>query len=218
MNIAGWNEFIDAPPGTALQQAGMMDRSFDSTTITLHELVGTTLLRIHSLQEFDALKASMAACGIALPARVNDSMGQDPAVLCQAPREWLLFSQFLSATQLLEQMQPALERGLDGQHTAALDLSSALTVFRLGGSAAPWLLNKLCGLDFQRGSTGGAHTARTRLQHAAVTLHYHPAGDPASTPVFDLIFERSMAVYLWQLLVASVPHAEQLNQLYGTRP
>jgi len=37
-------------------------------------------------------------------------------------------------------------------------------------------------------------------------------------PVFDFIFDRAYAVYLWQLLVASVPHAQQLNQLYGSRP
>jgi hypothetical protein len=32
-----------------------------------------------------------------------------------------------------------------------------------------------------------------------------------------LIFDRGYATYLWQLLIASTPHAEQLSQLYGSR-
>ncbi len=214
MNKANWNEFIDAPPCTALQQGGVEDRSFISTGISLRELDGITLLRLRSLQEFNALESSMAACGIMLPAKVNACSGQDPAVLCQAPRDWLLCSERISTQQLLAQMQPAL----NAQHTIALDLSSALAVFRLSGSAASWVLSKLCGLDVHAGIRTAAHTARTRLQHAAVTLHYHAGEGPASMPVFDLIFDRAYAIYLWQLLVASVPHAQQISQLYGTRP
>ncbi|MSQ98844.1 MAG: hypothetical protein EXR85_06065 [Xanthomonadales bacterium] len=214
MNTADWNEFIDAPPCTALQQGGVEDRSFLSTGIGLRELDGITLLRLRSLQDFNALESSMAACGIVLSAKVNECSGQDPVALCQAPRDWLLFSERISAKRLLEQMQPALH----AQRTIALDMSSALAVFRLSGSAAPWLLSKLCGLDVHAGIQTGAHTARTRLQHAAVTLHYHAGEGPASKPVFDLIFDRGYAAYLWQLLIASVPHAEQLTRLYGARP
>ena len=214
MKTVDWSEFIDAPPCTALQQAGVEDRSFISAQISLRELDEITLLRLRSLQEFNALESSMAACGIVLPAKVNDRSGRDPVALCQAPRDWLLFSERISAKQLLEQMQPAL----NVQHTIALDLSSALAVFRLSGSAAPWVLSKLCGLNVHAGINTAAHTARTRLQHAAVTLHYHTVNGPPTMPVFDLIFDRAYAAYLWQLLVASVPHAEQLNQLYGARP
>jgi hypothetical protein len=34
--------------------------------------------------------------------------------------------------------------------------------------------------------------------------------------VFDLILDRSLAKYLWQLLLASVPHADELALAYGT--
>ena len=214
MKTADWNEFIDAPPCTALQQAGVEERSFHSAEFSLRELHDMTLLRLRSLQEFNALESSMAACGIVLPAKVNERSGQDPVALCQAPRDWLLFSERISAKQLLEQMQTAL----NAQHTIALDLAAALAVFRLSGSAAPWVLSKLCGLDVHAGIRTAAHSARTRLQHAAVTLHYHAADGPASMPVFDLIFDRAYAIYLWQLLIASAPHAEQLTRLYGTRP
>jgi len=214
MKTADWNEFIDAPPCSALQQAGVEDRSYISTEISLRELDGTTLLRLRSLQEFSALESSMSACGIELPASVNDRSGQDPAALCQAPRDWLLFSERIGARELMEHMQAAL----DVQHTIVLDLSSALAVFRLSGRAAPWVLSKLCGVDVHAGVKTAAHTARTRLQHAAVTLHYHVVDGPPSVPVFDLIFDRAYAAYLWRLLIASVPHAQQLSQLYGARP
>jgi heterotetrameric sarcosine oxidase gamma subunit len=213
MNSSAWSEFIGAPPCTALQQAGVVDRSHISGGINLRELNSPTLLRLRSLQEFGSLESRMAACGIVLPGKVNDCSGQDPAVICQAPRDWLLFSERSSARQLLEQLQPVL----DAQHTIALDLTSALAVFRISGTAAPWLLSKLCGLDVHAGLKTAAHAARTRMQHAAVTLHY-PAGQGlASLPVFDLIFDRGYAAYLWQLLIASMPHAEQLSQLYGSR-
>jgi sarcosine oxidase subunit gamma len=165
------------------------------------------------LQDFNALASTVAACGIVLPGKVNDCSGQDPAVMCQAPRDWLLFSERCSTRQLLEQLQPAL----NAQHTIAVDLSSALAVFRISGPAAPWLLSKLCGLDVRAGMKTAAHTARTRMQHAAVTLHYHAGEGLASLPVFDLIFDRGYAAYLWQLLIASIPHAQQLSQLYGSR-
>lgn len=208
-----WQDFIGAIPGTALEQAGMTTTRHDSSTITLRELTGTSLLRVHSLLPFLQLKNAMAGCEVALPGEVNQSLGEDPAVLCLAPGEWLLFSEFLDIERLLVQLQPAI----DPRHTATLDLSAASTIFRLDGSGAPWLLNKLGGLDFQLGITAGAHCARTRLQHAAVTIHYHAPGGHAGDAVFDLIFDRSLASYLWQLLIASIPHAEQLNQHYGIR-
>ena len=213
MSSTSSSEFIDAPPCTALQQAGLPDRSHISVGINLHELESTTLLRLRSLQEFSSLESAVAACGIVLPATINECSGQDPAVLCQAPRDWLLISERSSARQLLEQLQPAL----NAQHTIALDLTSALAVFRISGNAAPWLLSKLCGLDVRAGIKTAAHTARTRMQHAAVTLHYHAGDGPSARPVFDLIFDRGYAAYLWQLLVASIPHAEQLGHLYGSR-
>jgi sarcosine oxidase, subunit gamma len=213
MNSTSCSEFIDAPPCTALQQAGVLDRSHISSGINLRELDSTTLLRLRSLQEFSSLESAVAACGIVLPGKVNDCSGQDPAVICQAPRDWLLISERSNARELMVQLQPAL----NAQHTIALDLSSALAVFRLSGNAAPWLLSKLCCLDVHAGIRTAAHTARTRMQHAAVTLHYHAGDTSASVPVFDLLFDRSYAAYLWQLLVASIPHAEQLSQLYGSR-
>jgi heterotetrameric sarcosine oxidase gamma subunit len=206
-----WQDFIEEIHATALQQAGLPESRYRSSSIVLHELTGATLLRIHSLLPFMALRDDMAACDIPLPAEVNQRLGQDPSVICLAPGEWLLFSEYLSASRLCEQVQAAVEP----RHTAALDVSAGLAVFRLAGSAAPWLLNKLSGLDYQRNRAAAAHAARTRLQQVAVTLHYHRPGGLGNECVFDLICDRSLARYLWQLLIASIPHAEELEQKYG---
>lgn len=206
-----WQDFIEEIHATALQQAGLSENNYSSDSIILHELTGATLMRIHSLLPFAALRDAMAACDIPLAAAVNQSLGQDPAVICLAPGEWLLFSEYLSANRLFEQVQVAV----DPRHTTALDVAAGLAVFRLAGSAAPWLLNKLCGLDFQRNRAAAAYAARTRLQQVAVTLHYHRPGGLGNECVFDLICDRSLARYLWQLLLASIPHAEELEQKYG---
>ncbi len=207
-----WQDLIEEIHSTALQQAGLAGNSHGSDSTDLRELTGVTLVRIHSLQPFATLREDMAACDILLPASVNQSLGQDPAVICLAPGEWLLFSEYLSAGRLFEQVQPAV----DPHHTAALDVSAGLAVFRLAGGASSWLLHKLCGLDFHDHHPVAAHAARTRLQQVAVTLHYHRPGGLGNACVFDLICDRSLARYLWQLLLASIPHAEELEQKYGT--
>ena len=200
---------VSKTPDTALDQAGVAEHSVQSDTIGLRQLTGVTLLCIHSLQPADALNAALAAHDLALPAKVNHSLGQDPVALCLAPREWWLFSEFLSFDRLAQSILPAI----DSQLTAVLDFSAAAAVFRISGSGAPHLLNKLSGLDFHSGTAGGAHCARTRLQHAAATLHYHRPGGQAHEFVFDLIIDRSLALYAWQLLTASIPHAEELTRM-----
>lgn len=208
-----WQEFANETPDTPLQQAGVDDPGYSSRFIVLRELTGIALLRIHSLQPFEMLKNSMAACDIPLPAKVNESLGQDPAAMCLAPGEWLLFSEYLGYDRLAQQLGAAAETG----QTATLDLSAGLTAFRLSGSGAPWLLSKLCGLDFHHGADAAAYCARTRLQQVAVTLHFHQPGGFATESVYDVIADRSVASYLWRLLTASVPHAEELEQHYGNR-
>ena len=94
-----------------------------------------------------------------------------------------------------------------------LDLSDGLGVFRLCGAASPWLLGKLCGLDTLAGVSTGQHGARTRVGDVAVVLHYCPAAD--GSPNFDLVFDRSVAKYLWNLLADAAPHAGELYRAHG---
>ena len=204
-------DFIEGTPDTALQQAGVIDLNHVGGSISLRELSGIALLRIHSLRPFPEIRSRMLACDITLPAEVNQSLGMDPSAMCLAPGEWLLFSEYLGYRRLSSQVQPAIEP----HQTVALDLSDGFAVFRLSGSGAPWLLNKLSGLDFQKCIASAPWCARTRLQQVAVTLHYHQPGGLTHAPVFDLIADRSMAAYLWRLLVAAAPHAEELGGKFG---
>ncbi|MGH8035231.1 MAG: hypothetical protein ACREO9_08405, partial [Lysobacterales bacterium] len=137
----------------------------------------------------------------------------DPAVLCLAPGEWLVCSERMEFSQLSRPLKAALDTRL----TTVLDFSAGLTVLRLEGSGVPWLLNKLCPLDVQGGMNRGSHCARTRLQQAGVVLHCRESSGPASTRVFDLIVDRSLARYTRDLLIASIPHAEELNRSFGNR-
>ena len=97
--------------------------------------------------------------------------------------------------------------------TALHDLSDGLGAFRLAGPASPWLLGKLSGLDFLAGISSGQHGARTRIGEVAVVLHFRP--EPDGTPRFDLVFDRSVARYLWDLLNDAAPHAGELYAAHG---
>jgi len=206
-----FTDIIHGAPDSALQQAGVTDLNHSGRSIALRELTGIALLRIHSLRPYAEIRTMMTACDITLPAEVNQSLGMDPSALCLAPGDWLLFSEYLGYQRLSSQVRASIEP----HHTVALDLSDGYTVFRLSGTGAPWLLNKLSGLDFQKCIAGAPWCARTRMQQVAVTLHYHRPGGLANAPVFDLILDRSMARYLWQLLIASTPHAEELEREFG---
>ena len=83
----------------------------------------------------------------------------------------------------------------------------------LTGAASPWLLVKLCGLDALAGVSTGQHGARTRMGDVAIVLHFCP--EPDGAPRFDLVYDRSIAKYLWDLLNDAAPHAEDLYHAHG---
>jgi len=190
---------------SALEQAGMESRVFRKTTMSLEEIRNVSIVRVHSLQE----RAFQGSAPFDLPALTGTCSGADPAALCLRPGEWLLVSETAPAMTLQESMQSRV----DPEQTAVLDASDGLAVFRLSGPGAPWLLGKLSCLDFLAGKHHGAHCARTKMGHAAVLVHYHQLQD--GNPVFDLLFDRSIAKYLWLLLLESADHAEELSTDYG---
>jgi len=211
VNAVDWEQAELDAPNSPLAQCGAGPGEYSGPDLQLRELNGVALLRLHSLQSAEELNSALDAVNIQLPAQPLNSHGIDPSALSLAPGEWLLFSEFLGADRLSE----TLNSVLDGQHSRVLDLSPGHAVFRLEGRSAPWLLGKLCALDVFRMNPDEPCAMRTRIQEVAVTLHYHSPGGRKSGPVFDLICDRSMTRYLWQLLIASIPHAEQLLQLYG---
>lgn len=194
-----------------LQQAGMESALFHSDTLELKEVTGVTILRLHSLKPAEQLATELESHGVELPLQPNHSTGSDPAALCLRPNEWLLLSEQSNPEHLFDRLQAAV----DPAQTSLLNNSDGLATFRLSGQGAPWLLSKLSALDFVSGSLEGQHCARTRMAHAAVVVHYHQPDGGDSPFVFDLLFDRSLAKYLWELLSASANHADDLAKAHG---
>ena len=190
---------------TPLQQAGIETRDRQVGEVRLREMPGLSLARLRLYRTTPEAAMPLAD----LPPQVGHCGGTDPVYLCLAPTEWLAISPTLGPSDMLS----ALREALDDSAGAAFDLSDAKTVFRLTGAASPWLLSKLSALDFPAGSRQGQHCASTRMADAAVTIFYHPDGD--GEWAFDVIGDRSIAAYLWGLLVASAPHANDLLRVTG---
>jgi heterotetrameric sarcosine oxidase gamma subunit len=202
-----------------LEQAGLQAGDYRSDDLQLGQLTAFALHRLRSLQSCSELNTVLAESGWQLPQRVNQSIGQDPSIMCLAPNDWLWFSENLQPTQLQDQLSGQLSKHVapqkDASLTALYDQSSAFAVFRLSGPAATWLLSKCCGLDFRSAIAQGQHCARTRLNQAPAILHYHRPGRGSGPFVFDVLVERSLARYSWQLFHRLLPHAHELQQQYG---
>jgi heterotetrameric sarcosine oxidase gamma subunit len=182
---------------STLRQAGVAEITFSTAMLRIEERCELAMTRIHSQPGFRTKL-------IDLPRRTGNCAGNDPSALCLRPGEWLLISDTTDPADLREQLAEGIESGF----AAVYDQSDGLAVFRLDGPAAPWLLGKLSGLDFLAAVDEGEHCARTRMGAVAVLIHYHEA-QPGQF-VFDLVFDRSLAKYLWDLLLASAPHADEL--------
>ena len=189
---------------SALRQAGVEVTDFGSKTTKLTELTGLAMVRLHR----QAVPADNPG-RFALPENTGQIRGKDPAILCLRPDEWMLISQTMPAADLVREVSD----GLGNDNTAITDNSDGLAAFRLSGSGGPWLLSKLSGLDFIAGADSGEHCASTKMGHMAVVIHFHR--DEEGSFVFDLLFDRSLARYLWELLLASAPHADDLAGAYG---
>ena len=190
---------------SALQQAGINCLEFSSDSLEMKEISGASIVRLHSLQDPQQLNSGQ----LDLPEKAGQCSGRNPAALCLRPREWLLISEATEPVELLEQVQSSI----DPEQTAVYDNSDGLAILRLSGNGAVWLLSKLSGLDYLAGTAAGGHCTRTRMGKIAVVVHYHQAGDDQF--VFDLIFDRSVAKYLWDLLSVSAPHADDLALAFG---
>jgi heterotetrameric sarcosine oxidase gamma subunit len=195
---------VDLMP-SALQQAGVNCLEFESESVGMKEVTGVSLVRLHSLQDPPQLDSGE----LELPQKPGQCSDSDPAALCLRPREWLVVSQTIDPAELLQ----LVRHGISHEGTSANDNSEGLALFRLSGHGAPWLLSKLSGLDYLAGTAEGTHCTRTKMGQAAVVIHYHQA--EGKEFVFDLIFDRSIAKYLWDLLSESCQHADDLSHDFG---
>lgn len=187
----------------ALAQSALPVDEYRTELLYLAERPGAALLRVHSLHDVPGAATEFAGW----PQRTGECLQGDPAVLCLRPREWLLLGEAPDADTLFERIAGAAEAAT----TAVYDQSDGLAVLRLGGPAAPWLLAKLGSLDFVGGAAGPAHCARTRMGHIAVVVYFRGRADGE----FDLVVDRSLARYLWELLTDSAPHAGELARNGG---
>lgn len=183
---------------SALAQCALDSHSYSSDNLQLVERPGAALLRVHSLRDLPGEGEAFAGW----PARTGACLDADPAVLCLRPREWLLVSETLDAAALCARLGDAVDRAA----TAVYDQSDGLARFRLSGRAAPWLLAKVGALDFTGDAFSQARCTRTRLGQIAVLVHFRGQADGT----FDLIVDRSLARYLWELLIDAAPHAAEL--------
>ena len=195
---------IDWTP-SALRQAGIAETEFSTGTLNLREVAGASFVRMHSLED----RAPAGPALIDLPEKTGQCKGQNPAVLCLRPREWLFFSETTGPGELLHHVIGAV----DPAQTVVWNQSDGLALFRVSGEAGAWLLCKLSGLDYPAAATYGRHCATTRMGQIAVIVHYHQA--EIEDFVFDLILDRSFAPYLWKLLRESAPHADELHGTFG---
>jgi heterotetrameric sarcosine oxidase gamma subunit len=176
-----------------------------SDTLEIKELAGAAIVRVHSLPEVQ----QPAPIPNDLPAKTGHCSGVNPTALCLRPGEWLLISLAAEPSDLLQQASSRI----DPDRITVTDNSDGLTVVRLSGSGAPWLLSKLSSLDYLAVTAAGEHCTRTKMGHIAVVVHYHQAEQGPF--VFDLVFDRSFAKYFQGLLIASAPHADDLANTYG---
>ena len=195
-------------PMSPLQQAGIDQDRFGTDGLDLAAPAGMSIMRLHSLKEPGRLAAALEGAGLPFPQKVNQAAGRDPSVLCLRPSEWLLYGEERTSAPTLSRIGPILDEG----RTALLNCAHGLAVFRLSGAAAPWLLSKIGSLDFLSAGISRQHCARTKLGACAVIVHHFP-GSRGS--VHDLLFDRSMTGYLWDLLRHSAPHASELAQQWA---
>ncbi|MGD8357493.1 MAG: hypothetical protein PVG42_05485, partial [Lysobacterales bacterium] len=60
----------------------------------------------------------------------------------------------------------------------------------------------------------GRQATRTRFADIGVVVHAHPG--KGGERQFDLVFDRSVAPYLWGLLKDAAPHARELTERHGS--
>lgn len=184
-----------------LAQAGVTASPFQIETLTISEIESVTAFRLRALP--GPLHHSN---DLNLPETTGKCLGNEPATLCLRPREWLMVSHSRSASELMHPLREAIT----DSNLTVWDQSDGLAVFRVEGKAAHWLMRKNSGLDFHVTPATENHCSQCKFGHISVIVHYHSDSD--RTGVFDLIVDRSLATYLWTLLVATAPHAAELHR------
>ena len=189
----------------ALRQAGIGQTQHATPSLTLDALGSIALVRLHAYGP----RPDPGPEQLELPERTGTVAGDDPLVLCLAPGEWLLVSPATAPEALLRRAQAAVAPGA----ASAYDFSSGLAGFRVSGAATAWLLAKLSCVDFHTLCAGPRCCLRTRAGDTVLTACVH--GGEQAMPAVDLFVDRSLAAWLWALLLDAAPHAAELCDDFG---
>ena len=200
---------------TPLLQAGITTTHFDGNHLVIREVGNAAFVRVHAVTDAESAAAALRSLGFPASTVPNTSAGTDRVALCLRPREWMLFSEQADPAQMLAEVRAALDPATSGASVAVLPQSDGLACVRLSGAAAPWLLSKLSGVDYHAEEKKGQYCLRTRLAQVTVLVHHHHAAGPAAGEtsqefVYDLVFDRSIAAYLWNILLRHAAHAAEL--------
>lgn len=195
--------------GQALGQSGADQSGFQLASLTIREIEKRAATRLRVL----AADTGSLAQSRNLPIATGTCSGKDPVVLCLRPSEWLVVSQSMAPDELLGQVCAQY----DAPGFFCWDHSEALALIRMEGEAAPWLLRKHCGLDIPLGCPRQSLCAQTLFARISVLMHWYVNGVAGNGPagVFDLYVDRSRAAYLWDALVISATHADQMYERFG---
>ena len=196
---------------TPLTQAGFTTTRFDAERIVIREVGNATFVRVHAMSGTETVVAALQSRGFPASGVPNTSAGSGRFAMCLRPNEWLLFSEQADDGSMGAEVRTAFDPGT----VAVLPQSDALACVRLSGAAAPWLLSKLSAVDYHALQGKGQYCTRTRLAQVTVLVHCHPSGEAGAQTgehVYDLIFDRSIAAYLWNVLLRNAPHATELSK------
>jgi sarcosine oxidase subunit gamma len=126
--------------------------------------------------------------GVPLPVQPNTVAENDRVtVLWLGPDEWLLITAPSDQTDFVMTMRSALR----GCFSSVVNITDGQTILRISGLHAVDVLQKGCGLNFDRRVFGPGCCAQTQIAKAGVVIHHVDA-----LPVFDIIVRRSFTEYL----------------------
>lgn len=182
----------------ALDLAARTAPAGDAATVTMAQrpFLGKISLR-GDRDDGGFAEAVRDVTGLDLPKSCRASSGESVALLWLGPDEWLLVCASFDET---EELTRRFAQALQGQHAAAIDLSSGWATLRLGGVSAKAVLQKGCTLDLDPPQFAAGHCAPTRLGNADVVLHQVEDDGEGSGGLYDVYVPRSYAVSLWQWL------------------
>jgi heterotetrameric sarcosine oxidase gamma subunit len=127
------------------------------------------------------------APALASTSLVPPELGGQMRILPLGPGEWLAVSDTIEAHRL----HACLERHVEAESIAAVDLSCGIKSIRVEGSAARALLAKGCGLDLHPNCFPEGRATRTRFAQLAVIVECFD-----SPSRFNLYVGRSYFAYL----------------------